>query len=331
MLIVLLLSSGSLAESRIALLIGNQAYNEKVGPLKNPHNDIAVIGTALEKLGFNVTRIKDAGYRAIDTALKRHIQQVRRAGKDTISFVYYSGHGAADPDTQINYLIPVDVGDADNAEIWTNSIDLREIVNRLREQSPDAVHYVIFDACREEVPAANPIVITFDKRRKQHREALAIPTWQRISTLCMGPLIFSRPTASLLKGQGGSVSPPHGEHPELRCTKVSGTDVSHSLGIRWLAPVRTRTRRWAFAVRETRAAASQITLPKEPDGRYRASVTSVFLRTTGTYRISNSSACVPRSVLVGVRRTWRPKIPAIRAGQKPETITPGGAYSHPGR
>jgi len=150
-LIVLVLSSSSLAESRIALLIGNQAYNEKVGPLKNPHNDIAVIGTALEKLGFNVTRIKDAGYKAIDTALKRHIQQVRRAGKDTISFVYYSGHGAADPDTQINYLIPVDVGNADNAEIWTNSIDLREIVNRLREQNPDAVHYVIFDACREEL------------------------------------------------------------------------------------------------------------------------------------------------------------------------------------
>src|SRR5262249_42026700 len=50
-----------------------------------------------------------------------------------------------------NYLIPVDVGNADNAEIWTNSVDLREIVNRLREQSPDAMHYVIFDACREEL------------------------------------------------------------------------------------------------------------------------------------------------------------------------------------
>jgi hypothetical protein len=151
LLMVLVLSSGSHAENRIALLIGNQAYNEKVGPLKNPHNDIAVVGTALEKLGFNVTRIKDAGYKAIDTALKRHIQEVRRAGQDTISFVYYSGHGAADPDTQINYLIPVDVASADDADVWTNSIDLREIVNRLREQSPEAVHYVIFDACREEL------------------------------------------------------------------------------------------------------------------------------------------------------------------------------------
>jgi hypothetical protein len=151
LLLFLVLSSGAHAESGFALLIGNQAYTEKVGPLKNPHNDIALVGTALEKLGFKVTRIEDAGYKAIDTALKRHIQQVRRAGKDTISLVYYSGHGAADPDTQINYLIPIDVSSADDAEVWTNSIDLREIVNRLREQSPDAVHYVIFDACREEL------------------------------------------------------------------------------------------------------------------------------------------------------------------------------------
>jgi hypothetical protein len=151
LLILLMLSSGSHAESRFALLIGNQAYNEKVGPLKNPHNDIALVGTSLEKLGFKVTRIKDAGYRAIDAALKRHIQEVRRAGKETISFVYYSGHGAADPDTQINYLIPVDVSSADDAELWTYSLDLKEIVNRLRDQSPDAVHYVIFDACREEL------------------------------------------------------------------------------------------------------------------------------------------------------------------------------------
>jgi uncharacterized caspase-like protein len=95
LLMALVVSSGSQAESRIAPLIGNQAYSERVGPLKNPHKDIALVGAALEKLGFNVTRIKDAGYRAIDAALKRHIQQVRRTGKDTISFVYYSGHGAA--------------------------------------------------------------------------------------------------------------------------------------------------------------------------------------------------------------------------------------------
>src|SRR5262245_17675608 len=86
------------AEKRIALLIGNQSYNARVGPLTNPHNDVAVIGAALRSLKFKVTEVKDADYRAVDTAIKRHTQAVRREGKDAISFVYYSGHGAADPD-----------------------------------------------------------------------------------------------------------------------------------------------------------------------------------------------------------------------------------------
>jgi hypothetical protein len=35
---------------RIALLIGNQAYNRKVGPLKNPHADIELAGASLKLL-----------------------------------------------------------------------------------------------------------------------------------------------------------------------------------------------------------------------------------------------------------------------------------------
>lgn len=68
-----------------------------VGPHKNPHIDIALIGAALEKLGFKTSLVQDADYRAIDVAIKRHIQSVRREGAGTISFVYCSAHGAADP------------------------------------------------------------------------------------------------------------------------------------------------------------------------------------------------------------------------------------------
>jgi hypothetical protein len=46
LLIATLLSSAVHAQQRIALLIGNQAYNASVGPLKNPHNDISVVGSA---------------------------------------------------------------------------------------------------------------------------------------------------------------------------------------------------------------------------------------------------------------------------------------------
>jgi hypothetical protein len=148
---LILLPSTVAAADRYALLIGNQHYRNNVGPLTNPHNDIALVGAALERLGFKVTTIKDAGYKAIETAVKTHIQNVRRAGRDTISIIYYSGHGASEPDTKINYLIPVDVDSADDASLWTNSIELSELVNKLRTHSPEAIHYLVFDACREEL------------------------------------------------------------------------------------------------------------------------------------------------------------------------------------
>ena len=42
------------AQKRVALLIGNKDYAAGVGALKNPHNDVAQVGTALAKVGFEV-------------------------------------------------------------------------------------------------------------------------------------------------------------------------------------------------------------------------------------------------------------------------------------
>jgi uncharacterized caspase-like protein len=151
--VLLLLPTAVIAqgEQRLALLIGNQAYSAKIGRLKNPHADIDLVGAALRSLGFTVTDIKDASYKVIDTAIKRHIKTVREAGEGAISFVYYSGHGAADPDTKINYLIPVDVANADDDNLWINSLNLNNIIENLREQAKLATHYVVFDACRNEL------------------------------------------------------------------------------------------------------------------------------------------------------------------------------------
>ena len=144
-------STRAMAEARLALLIGNEAYSTKVGRLQNPHNDVAVVGRALRALRFQVTEVKDADYRSVDAAIKRHVASVRREGAGAVSFVYYSGHGAADPDTKINYLIPVDVANADDEDLWTYSLNLNKIVESLREQAPAATHYVVFDACRNEL------------------------------------------------------------------------------------------------------------------------------------------------------------------------------------
>ena len=135
----------------LALLIGNQAYAEAIGPLKNPHNDVDAVGKALEKIGFEVTIERDADYRAMDIALKRHVRQLRSASKDAIGFFYYSGHGVANEDTGINYLVPTDVEHARDDGFWDAAYEQRLIINRLRDQADNATHYVVFDACRNEL------------------------------------------------------------------------------------------------------------------------------------------------------------------------------------
>jgi tetratricopeptide (TPR) repeat protein len=136
---------------RISLLIGNQGYSDKVGPLKNPRNDVALVEAALKKVGFEVTVLRDADYRSMDLAIKRYVSRVRDAGSDTISFFYYSGHGTANPITHINFLVPIDVADAETEDLWHQSIEAPEIIDKLSAQAPDATHYVVFDACRDEL------------------------------------------------------------------------------------------------------------------------------------------------------------------------------------
>ncbi|MBV1695266.1 MAG: tetratricopeptide repeat protein [Hyphomicrobiales bacterium] len=150
---------------RLALLIGNQGYSSKVGALKNPHNDVALLEASLKRLGFTVTVVRDGTYKQIDTALKRYVTEVRRAGRGAISFFYYSGHGVSNPETQINYLIPVDVADADDDKVWFESFQQNVIIDLMSKQAPAATHYLVFDACRNElnVGGANSKALGSDK------------------------------------------------------------------------------------------------------------------------------------------------------------------------
>jgi formylglycine-generating enzyme required for sulfatase activity len=150
-----LASAARAADSaRVALLIGNQAYARAVGPLAKPAADIEAVGAVLERLGFSVTKLADAGKAQMDTAIKGHARRVREAGSGAISFFYYSGHGVVNPDTNVNYLIPVDVADPDAEDVWDRAIEQRLVIDLLSERAANATHFVVFDACRSELSIA---------------------------------------------------------------------------------------------------------------------------------------------------------------------------------
>ena len=102
----------ALAQKRIALLIGNQDYAAEVGRLRNPINDVTLIASSLRKIGFvkdDIRIIQNARRRDILRAVDEHARKLKAAGAGAISFVYYSGHGAANREDNRNYVIPVEV------------------------------------------------------------------------------------------------------------------------------------------------------------------------------------------------------------------------------
>jgi uncharacterized caspase-like protein len=150
-LILMSASLPALAEQRIALVIGNQAYDPSVGVLKNPYNDVAVVGQALGRQGFEVLPpIKDAKRTAILGAVRDLVRRLNAAGAGAIGFIYYSGHGAAEKDTNINYLIPIDAKEPGTSAFWDESVKLDDVL-RLLDGARAAAKFIVFDACRSEL------------------------------------------------------------------------------------------------------------------------------------------------------------------------------------
>jgi uncharacterized caspase-like protein len=150
-LLIALWPSHVQAETKFALLIGNQAYDPSVGTLKNPYNDIAVVGEALSRQGFEVLPpIKDARRSTILGGVRELVQRLNAAGAGTIGFIYYSGHGAAEKDTNINYLIPVDAKGPGTSAFWDDSVKLDDVL-RLLDGARAAAKFIVFDACRSEL------------------------------------------------------------------------------------------------------------------------------------------------------------------------------------
>ena len=74
----------------------------------------------------------------------------RTAGPLATGFLYCSGHGAAEKDTNVNYLIPVDATHPGSASFWDDSVKLEDLT-RLLDTARNAVKFVVFDACRSEL------------------------------------------------------------------------------------------------------------------------------------------------------------------------------------
>ncbi|MGH1352639.1 MAG: caspase family protein [Methyloligellaceae bacterium] len=144
-------SQSAAENNKFALLIGNKDYSLQELNLKNPHNDIILLEKSLKKIGFQVHVVRNATYANLLKATNRHASRLNAAGKGATGFFYYSGHGAMNEKTRVNYLIPVEVEDISTEVLWTESVQLSHITDTLKNSAPHATHLVVFDACRNEL------------------------------------------------------------------------------------------------------------------------------------------------------------------------------------
>jgi hypothetical protein len=141
----LLIATPAWAEPRVALVIGNSAYDASLGELANPVRDAELIAASLKASGFDVELVPNADRRKMFQALARLGQRIRAAGEGTTALFYYAGHGLQS--RMVNYLVPVGALIESEADIKIDSIPADSALDYM-EEGGAANSIVILDACR---------------------------------------------------------------------------------------------------------------------------------------------------------------------------------------
>ena len=126
--------------SRLALVIGNDAYSE-VEPLKNARNDARLMASVLRKAGFEVTTADNLNrtnlWRTLDI-FKGRIQK-----GDEVVF-YFAGHGVQIGANQL--LLPTDIAAQNDGQVQRDGVPLVDVQDALKDAR---LSVLLIDACRD--------------------------------------------------------------------------------------------------------------------------------------------------------------------------------------
>ncbi len=141
----------SASAKRLALVIGNNNY-EQSSDLKKAVNDGLAIAHTLKDLGFETTKLINVKRRALSRAIYKFTSKIKPG--DEVVF-YYSGHGISIGGE--NYILPVDVpaaGLGGEQFIASESISLSRVISSITQRKSGVAVFII-DACRDN-PFKNP-------------------------------------------------------------------------------------------------------------------------------------------------------------------------------
>jgi uncharacterized caspase-like protein len=148
---LLLICQPALADKRVALVLGNSAY-QNAPPLANPVNDAALMAQTLKDAGFDVVDFRQ-NLPALET--RRALREfANKASGADIAVIYYAGHGIEVDGG--NYLIPVDAKLERDNDVYDEAFSLDRVL--VSVESAKKLQLVILDACRD-----NPFAQTMKK------------------------------------------------------------------------------------------------------------------------------------------------------------------------
>jgi uncharacterized caspase-like protein len=111
-IVAILVGAGSgHAEKRVALVVGNGAY-QHADKLANPVTDARRVRDALAKLRFDIVFGEDVDQKSLRRIIGRFANAVAYAD---VALVYFAGHGATFGD--VPYVVPVDAQFASLGEV----------------------------------------------------------------------------------------------------------------------------------------------------------------------------------------------------------------------
>src|SRR5437868_3949197 len=140
--------SSAFAEKRVALVIGNSAY-QKVAKLPNPANDAAAVAAMLKAAGFDLV---DSKSNLTASELRKTLRDFGSKARDAdMAVIYYAGHGIELDGT--NYLIPVDAALETDTDVLDETLSLGRVL--VAVEPAKQLRLVILDACRDNPFAKN--------------------------------------------------------------------------------------------------------------------------------------------------------------------------------
>ena len=131
------------AEARVALVVGNSAY-QHTDPLANPSNDAEDMARQLRRLGFEVIEGRNLTEDGFYDHLRKFSEALHRT-KGEAALFFYAGHGIQNDESE-NYLVPVDVELKDKWSI-RDMVRLDDVMEAMEEFA--GLKLVFLDACRD--------------------------------------------------------------------------------------------------------------------------------------------------------------------------------------